>query len=121
VHLWSMAAIGARPRVGLALAMAGLVLPLAAAVFYLERLSLTPLDGLWYWTLLVAGGEVSLAAALLTCVLAGAFLSLLAVLASRAGEEASSPPPHRSDGRIRGPVTYAGPGSLGGTRSALRR
>jgi hypothetical protein len=54
-------------------------------------------------------------------VLAGVFLSLLAVLASRAGEEASSPPPHRSDGRIRGPVTYAGPGSLGGTRSALRR
>jgi hypothetical protein len=121
VHLWSMAAIGARPRIGLALAMAGLVLPLATAVFYLERLSLDPLGGLWYWTLIVAGGEVGVAAALLTCVLAGAFLSLLAVLASRAGEEASSPPPHRSDGRIRGPVTYAGPGSLGGTRSALRR
>jgi len=121
VHLWSAAAVAARPRTGLLLAMGGLVLPLTAAIFYLSRLALDPLGGLWYGVLLVAGGQASLLASLLACVLVGAFLSLLAVLAARAGQEAVTPPPGGRDGRLRGPVTYAGPGSLGGTGSALRR
>jgi hypothetical protein len=120
VHLWSGAAVAARPRAGLLLAMAGVVLPLAAGVFYLGRLALDPLSGLWYGALLVAGGQVSLGTAILACVLVGAFLSLLAVLAARAGQEAVAPPSGR-DEALRGPVTYAGPGSLGGTESALRR
>ena len=121
VHLWSAAAIAARPRPGVVLAMAGLVLPLAAAIFYLERLEIGPLHGIWYATLLVAGGHVGTLSAVLGCMLTGAFLSLLAVLTARAGKEASTPPPERPDQRLRGPLTYAGPGSLGGTRSALRR
>jgi hypothetical protein len=121
VHLWSGAAITERPRLGLVLTMAGLVLPLAVAVFYLERLSLGPLEGTWYATLLVAGGHVSAWAALIGCLLAGAFCSLVAVLTARAGAAASAPPPVPPDQPLRGPLTYAGPGSLGGTRSALRR
>jgi len=121
VHLWSGAAIVERPRLGLVLVMAGLVLPLAVAVFYLERLSLGPLDGLWYLCLLVAGGHVSPPAALLGCVLVGAFCSLVAVLAARAGEQAGAPPPRPPEPPLRGPLTHAGPGSLGGTSSALRR
>ncbi len=122
VYLWSGAAITERPRLGLVLVMAGLVLPLAVAVFYLERLSLGPLEGLWYLCLLTAGGHVSPFAALLGCVLVGAFCSLVAVLTARAGQQAASPPagpPQQPP--LRGPLTYAGPGSLGGTRSALRR
>ena len=122
VHLWSGAAITERPRLGLVLVMAGLVLPLAVAVFYLERLSLGPLEGLWYLCLLVAGGHVSAFAALLGCLLVGAFCSLVTVLATRAGEQAGAPPTGPADRPpLRGPLTYAGPGSLGGTRSALRR
>jgi hypothetical protein len=119
VHLWSAAAITERPRLGLVLIMAGLVLPLAVAVFYLERLGLDPLTGLWYLCLLVAGGHVSFLSGVLGCVLVGAFCSLVAVLAARAGEQASKPPPPPPEGSVRGPPTYAGPGSLGGTRSAL--
>jgi hypothetical protein len=121
VHLWSGAAVAARPRVGLVLVMAGLVLPLAAAVFYLERLSLDPISSAWYWLLLLSGGEVSVAAAVIACVLAGAFLSLLAVLAARVGQDAAAPPPALVGQRLRAPATYVGPGSLGRTRSALRR
>jgi hypothetical protein len=121
VHLWSAGAISERPRLGLVLIMAGLVLPLAVAVFYLERLSLGPLEGVWYLTLLTAGGHVSAAVALLACVLAGSFCSLVAVLAARAGAQATAPPTVPPDQPLRGPLTYAGPGSLGGTRSALRR
>jgi len=121
VHLWSGAAVAAGSRPGLVLAMAGLVLPLAVGVFWLQRLSLGPLEGLWYGALLVAGGQVELIGALLGCLLLGAFLSLLAVLTARAGEAASAPPPPSAHPRTRGPLSYAGPGSLGGTRSALRR
>jgi hypothetical protein len=121
VHLWSGAAITERPRFGLVLIMAGLVLPLAVAVFYLQRLSLDPFEGLWYTSLVLAGGHVSAVGALLTCLLVGAFFSLVAVLAARAGEQASAPPPVPPDQPLRGPLTYAGPGSLGGTRSALRQ
>lgn len=121
VHLWSGAAVAAGSRPGLVLAMAGLVLPLAVGVFWLQRLSLGPLEGLWYGVLLVAGGQVDPIGALLGCLLVGAFLSLLAVLTARAGEAASSPPPPSARPRTRGPLSYAGPGSLGGTRSALRR
>lgn len=122
VHLWSGAAITERPRLGLVLVMAGLVLPLAVAVFYLERLSLGPLEGLWYLCLLVAGGHVGVFGALLGCLLVGAFCSLVAVLTARAGEQAGATPPRPPDQpSVRGPLTYAGPGSLGGTRSALRR
>ncbi len=121
VHLWSGAAVAAGSRPGLVLAMAGLVLPLTVAVFWLQRLSLGPVEGLWYGALLVAGGQVKPLGALLGCLLLGAFFSLLAVLSARAGEAASAPPPPRAPPRTRGPLTYAGPGSLGGTRSALRR
>ena len=121
VHLWSGAAVAAASRPGLVLAMAGLVLPLAVGVFWLERLSLGPLEGLWYGALLVAGGQVEPVGALLGCLLLGAFLSLLAVLTARAGEAASAPPPPSARPRTRAPLGYSGPGSLGGTRSALRR
>jgi hypothetical protein len=121
VHLWSGAAITERPRLGLMLAMGALVLPLAVAVFYLERLSLGPIEGIWYATLLVTGGHVSAWAALIGSLLTGAFCSLVAVLTARAGAAASAPPAVPPDQPLRGPLTYAGPGSLGGTRSALRQ
>ena len=53
-----------------------------------------------------------LASYLLGCLLSAATLSLLVARRSR---KVAMPV------TVRGPVTYAGPGSLGGTKSALRR
>jgi hypothetical protein len=75
-----------------------------------------PLETLWSGALLVAGGGVSLPAALGWSVVLGCAAGVLvAVLASR-------PRTAPADGvTMRGPASYAGPGSLGGTESALRR
>jgi hypothetical protein len=72
---------------------------------------------IWEGVLLLAGHGVSLIAALewslvLGCLAGVATLSVLAARGSRA-----TPVPVT----VRGPITYAGPGSLGGTKSALRR
>lgn len=117
VHLWMLAMVaGARPPVRAVLVALGLVAPLGVALYYLARLSLDPLEGAWYLFLLVTGHHVGLFSALLGCVLLGLLGSTLAVALAqmRAGE----PPPPQGP-RLRGPAGYAGPGSLGGTESAI--
>jgi hypothetical protein len=120
-HLWILVVLTdpAPPRrarfllVGLGLLPAALV-----ALYYLVSLSLDPLSGAWYLFLLVTGHSVGLITALLGCALLGVFLSTVAV--ARAWREE---PPTPTAGRppVYGPGAYAGPGSLGGTESALRR
>jgi hypothetical protein len=87
------------------------------AGYYANELGYGPVAAIWEMVLLLAGHGVSLVAALewsvvLGCLLSAATLSLLAARGSR-----KVPTPVT----VRGPVTYAGPGSLGGTKSALRR
>ena len=55
---------------------------------------------------------------LLLAGLLAALADLVRVIAARRGEAAAGGGPVI---RTRGPLTYAGPGSLGGTESALRR
>ena len=71
--------------------------------------------------LALAGGHVGLAAAVLWSVAFGCVVAATLVALT-------TPPPARGSGiddgapvTIRGPLSYAGPGSLGGTKSALRR
>ncbi len=121
LHLWTLAALtdaATRPRTSALLVVGGLVLPGAALVFYLSYLSLDPVGGAWYLFLLVTGHHVGLVASLLGCVLLGLLGSLidLAVARARAVEDREE-----EESGIRGPTTYAGPGSLGGTESALKR
>ncbi len=76
----------------------------------------------WTALLLLAGGQVGILGALLWslalgCLAAGVMLALtptspLPGLGADSGAEEIT---------IRGPRSYAGPGSLGGTESALRR
>jgi hypothetical protein len=68
---------------------------------------------------MLAGGDVSITAALLWSVVLGCVVSL-ALMIVRIGRQ---PRPQPADPPItmRGPLSYAGPGSLGGTKSALRR
>ena len=71
--------------------------------------------------LLIAGHAVSLWAGLLWSVMLGCLTTavLLAVAASRRPETAAGV--GGTVASIRGPLGYAGPGSLGGTKSAIRR
>ena len=74
-------------------------------------------ETLWEGLLLTAGGHVSLLSLLLWCVLAGCGASALLIAARGREGHGDDPVPIT----VRGPASYAGPGSLGGTESALRR
>jgi hypothetical protein len=91
-------------------------LPLAVVAIALSRaLGLDLGEALWEGLLLVAGGHVSLLSVVLWSLLAGCAAGALRV-ASRRDAEIDEVPI-----TVRGPSSYAGPGSLGGTESALKR
>ncbi len=124
MHLWLLIVspeLRPRPATACALVLAGL-LPLALLMaFYADQLGLGPGRVAWMAVLLLAGGHIGLPAALswsiaLGCAAAAIMLSVSAGTSlPGAGEE------DFEEITIRGPLTYAGPGSLGGTGSALRR
>ncbi len=103
--------------VALGLALLALA-PLAlVAAYYASAFAMGPAEVAWTGALLLAGGQVGVAGGLALCVLGGCAASVVAV-ALRSGR----PRAEQDVGvTVRGPVTYAGPGSLGGTESALRR
>jgi hypothetical protein len=120
-HIWMLAMLSGfhlRLRGALMVAFAGLVLPLLALGVYLERLSLDPIEGLWYLWLLITGNSVSPLTTLLSCLVGGIWLSVVAVLAARALAPRSDEDKKPS---LRGPGGYIGPGALGGTSSTLSR
>jgi len=121
VHVWMLAMLsGFRlSRRGAALVViAGLLAPLLAAVVYMDRLGLDPIEGVWYVWILVTGHAVSPLTTLLACVCAAVGAVTLTVIAARVG----TPPPLEPEAPpVRGPGGYAGPGSLGGTPSTLSR
>lgn len=69
----------------------------------------------WYALTALAGGQVGVLAALAWALIGGAGIAAL-LGAARAGRNGVQRPV-----TVRGPVSYAGPGSLGGTSSARRR
>lgn len=120
LHLW-LWAVSPDMRVPLPLRLALVALGIVPAVlvvaYYANELGYGPINVVWEMMLLLAGHGVSIAAAIewsvvLGCLLSAITLSLLATRGLR-----TQPAPVT----VRGPVTYAGPGSLGGTKSALRR
>ena len=119
LHLWMLATIvNPAPvrRARFVLVTLGLVPPLLVAVYYLITLSLDPLSAAWYLLLLVTGGHFGVVTAVLGAALAGLFTAVVGI--ARSGDDEPEPAPQKS---VRGPAGYAGPGSLGGTESALRR
>lgn len=137
LHLWLLLADPApapspltrRPGLWAPVLVALGLVPLALLVaFYAGALDLGPGGVLHTALLLLAGGRIGLAGAVLWSVAAG--LPVAALLAAR--RDVGYVPPHPPTGPgeglgelelvpIRGPLSYAGPGSLGGTESALRR
>jgi len=120
-HLWLFAAAPQtrlRGWPGWLALVVGLLPVLVVVVHYLRSLRLDPLELAWAGTLAAASGELSLLFALVVSALAACLAALIRVLRTRRHDEAGAPPEPL---RTRGPASYAGPGSLGGTESALRR
>ena len=125
VHLWLvLAAPELRPRRLIALALVALgMIPLALVIaFYADELGLRAGGVAWMAVLLLAGGHVGLGSAVLWSAAFGcaAAAVMLAVLAPAAVQQGRGQPIEEIEITIRGPMSYAGPGSLGGTESALR-
>ncbi|HTE60353.1 MAG TPA: hypothetical protein VK631_08365 [Solirubrobacteraceae bacterium] len=121
-HLWLF--LGApqtrlRGAWGWGALLAGLVAPALALVAEMDALRIGPLGLARMWLIATAGGHVSAWSALAVGALAGALVALVRILLARGRLAAAAPPEARP--RTRGPASYAGPGSLGGTESALRR
>jgi hypothetical protein len=124
LHLWLIASMtDVPPRGPLPLALLGVgLLPLVAvALYYMSRLSMNPVEALWYVYLLVTSGAVGVVAALLSCVFVGVTACLIAVMVARARRPPRARVEEPQQPTVFGPGGYAGPGSLGGTESALRR
>jgi hypothetical protein len=112
------------PEVRLRRGLAVALVVVAAAPFLLVDLSLAGQLGLspagfgWFCVLLVAGGVIGpLGWVVWSLVLVCLVAALLVALRSRSAVTPQETPQIT----VRGPVSYAGPGSLGGTESALRR
>jgi hypothetical protein len=117
-HVWLVVLTrerGRTPRSGLVAMLVSIAPTAAALAIVAAGLHASPVGLAWTLVLLVAGGGLPfggllLASAALGCLVASATLLL-----------ASALPDPEVEITVRGPLSYAGPGSLGGTRSALRR
>lgn len=119
LHLWCVWAVsGARTRraVGVGALAGGLALPALVVLYDMSTLGLGPGEALWVGLQLLAGGQLGVGAILAWSVLLGCVASFALLVAGRRPESREAP-----DVTVRGPTSYAGPGSLGGTESALRR
>jgi hypothetical protein len=97
------------------LVLAGLAPVALLATYFALTFGVGPLGLTWDGVLLLAGGGVSVLSAIEWSLLAGCALSVVAIVWRAQAKPAEVPV------TVRGPVSYAGPGSLGGTESALRR
>ncbi len=98
----------------------GLLAPVAIVLYYVNSFGLGPIDAVWVGFGLVAGGALGWGAMVSVSVFIAATCATVSILRVR---RALADTPSEDDDRIvtRGPRSYAGPGSLGGTESALRR
>ena len=122
VHLWLLAAV---PEVrvaraaGVLLVLAGLIPFALVALYYAAQWGLDPLELVWASLLLLSGGYAGPLGVLAWSAILGCGVGAATVAARK--RLIGAPPGDDPDVPIRGPLSYAGPGSLGGTESALRR
>jgi hypothetical protein len=120
LHIWLFALapeLRMRRALRLGLVVLALVPVMVIAIAVARSLGLGGLDSAWALLLVVAGGHLSLAGLALWSLLAGCAAGAIVIAARgrvpESGDDAQV--------TVRGPRSYAGPGSLGGTESALRR
>jgi len=123
LHLWLLiVSPELRPRPPGALVLVGLaVLPVLLLVsFYAHQLGLGPGEVAWTAVLLLAGGHVGVPGAVLWSLALGCLAAAVMLALTPAADAPGLGEDHPTEVTIRGPRSYAGPGSLGGTESALR-
>ncbi|WCB97025.1 hypothetical protein DSM104299_05796 [Baekduia alba] len=120
LHLWFWA-LTPDLRLPRSASLAVVVLALAPLllVFALDghAFALDLPHGIWFWTILVAGGHVPIGSWVLWSFFWGCAVAAGLVAIRRRRPKDEEP----EEIKTRGPVTYAGPGSLGDFGSALRR
>jgi hypothetical protein len=99
------------------LLLAGLVPGMLAALYYAMVMGLGPAAAAWNAVLMLAGGDFSVMAALEWSIVLGCVVSLALMIVRIARQHRPAEVPVT----LRNPISYAGPGSLGGTKSAIRR
>ncbi len=110
-----------RPIAGLALLVCAL-LPVGLLVaFYAHQLGYGPGELVWAATLLLAGGHVGALAAATWSIAFGCAVAIALLALTPPADPVGIGADEHPEVTIRGPLSYAGPGSLGGTESALRR
>lgn len=122
-HLWLLlAAPELRPRhrwVAAGVVLLGVCVPVLVLVYYEGQFASGFTGSIWTAMLLVAGGRIGVGTVLLwSCALGCAAAATVMALAARMAPRVREEPRAIT---VRGPLSYAGPGSLGGTESALRR
>ncbi len=109
------------PVAGLALLVLALI-PLGALLaFYAHQLGYGPGELAWAAVLLLAGGHVGVLTAAVWSLACGCGVAIALVALTPPADPLGSGGEEHAEVSIRGPLSYAGPGSLGGTESALRR
>jgi hypothetical protein len=124
LHAWlALAAPELRPRRPFSAVLVALgVLPVAMLIaFYAHQFGLGWGEVAWMGALLLAGGHVGALGALLWSVAFGCLAAIVLLVATPPRAPAAVALDQGIEVTIRGPMSYAGPGSLGGTESALRR
>jgi hypothetical protein len=101
----------------LLMVLIGLLPPALVIGYYVHTFGLSATGVLWNGVLLIAGGQLGLTGALAWSVVLGCLAGAFVIAVEPPGGHGEDAPVVT----VRGPVTYAGPGSLGGTQSALRR
>jgi hypothetical protein len=120
LHLWLWAVdpdLRLVLPVRLAMIALGMVPVALVVVYYSGSLGFSLPQLAWAAALLVAGHAVSLVALLEWSIVLGCLVSAATLVLQAARRPSAEPAPIT----VRGPITYAGPGSLGGTKSAIRR
>jgi hypothetical protein len=120
LHLWMWVVdpeVRLRRSVTVALLVLGVAAPVLLVIYFANLFGYGPVDIAWNGLLMIVGGHITTVAALEWSVMLGCVASVI-VIAIRGLRE---PRLEELSITVRGPINYAGPGSLGGTESALRR
>lgn len=117
-HLWMLAAVP-EVRLGRASALALVLVALLPAALvlavYANAVGASVVQLPWAVLLLIAGGQVGILALLAICALGACAVGAFRLALLPAAGEA----PPAASASVRGPMGYAGPGSLGGTQSGF--
>jgi hypothetical protein len=120
LHAW-LWIVGPEDRVrtpwAVALLLIGLVPGVLVVVYYAMVMGLGPAAAAWNAVLILAGGDFGVMSALEWSIVLGCVVSLTLMIIRMARQ----PRPAEVPVSVRDPISYAGPRSIGGTKSAIRR